>query len=358
MLRRHFLWGALAAGAGVVLDPVNARAASSAYEKAVEQTWGPMRAGRERLELVRFASLAANSHNSQPWKFSVAEDRITIHADFKRRCPAVDPDDHHLFASLGGAAENMVHTAEAIGLKAEPAFTDDRVVIDLTAAAPNRSPLFSAITQRQCTRAVYDGKPIDNETLRLLERAGTEPGVTAMMITDRGQMRAVGDYVEQGNSAQMRDKAFMTELVDWLRFNESDAVATMDGLFSAASGNPVLPSWIARPLLNFVFTESGENRKYREHIASSSGIVVFSSDANDRRHWVAAGRACQRFALQVTALGLKYAYINQPVEVSGLRSQFAAYLGLGARRPDLVVRFGHGPSLPRSLRRPPEQLML
>jgi len=110
--------------------------------------------------------------------------------------------------------------------------------------------------------------------------------------------------------------------------------------------------------LKFVFNEASENKKYREHIASSSGIVVFSSDANDRRHWVAVGRACQRFALQATALGLKYAFINQPVEVSALRPQFAAYLDLGARRPDLVLRFGYGPELPKSLRRPPQQVMV
>ena len=74
-------------------------------------------------------------------------------------------------------------------------------------------------------------------------------------------------------------------------------------------------------------------------------------------HWVAAGRACQRFALQATALGLKYAFINQPVEVASLRPQFAAWLGLGERRPDLVVRFGAGPELPRSLRRPINQVV-
>ena len=32
-------------------------------------------------------------------------------------------------------------------------------------------------------------------------------------------------------------------------------------------------------------------------------------------HWIEVGRACQRFALQATALGLKCAFINQPVEV-------------------------------------------
>ena len=149
----------------------------------------------------------------------------------------------------------------------------------------------------------------------------------------------------------------MAELKSWLRFSETDAVATRDGLFARASGNPAMPSWLARMLLPLVFTTNGENSKYHDHIESSAGIAVFASDANDKSHWVAAGRACQRFGLQATALGLKYAFVNQPVEVSALRGQFAAYLGLGERRPDLVLRFGAGPDLPRSLRRPPEQVM-
>ena len=44
--------------------------------------------------------------------------------------------------------------------------------------------------------------------------------------------------------------------------------------------------------------------------------------------------------------------LNQPVEVAAPRPQFASFSGIGERRPDLVVRFGRGPKLPPSLRRP------
>ena len=40
-----------------------------------------------------------------------------------------------------------------------------------------------------------------------------------------------------------------------------------------------------------------------------------------------------------------------------LRPQFARYLDVGDRRPDLVVRFGRGPEMPRSLRRPLEEVL-
>jgi hypothetical protein len=108
--------------------------------------------------------------------------------------------------------------------------------------------------------------------------------------------------------------------------------------------------------MKYVITARGEIEKYLAQIRSSAGVAVFVSERNDRMHWVEAGRACQRFALQATALGLKCAFINQPVEVPDVRGQFAAYLGIGDRRPDLVMRFGYGPELPKSLRRPVGQV--
>ena len=66
----------------------------------------------------------------------------------------------------------------------------------------------------------------------------------------------------------------------------------------------------------------------------------------------AAGRACQRFALQATVLRLRHAFVNQPVEVATLRPELARLIGFPGPRPDLVMRFGLGPALPYSARRP------
>lgn len=356
MLNRRSLLGCTI-GAGMTHLASPAQAAAMSYEQAVRQTWAPLQPTPRDRELVRAATLAANSHNTQPWIFAASADEITIPPDFSRRCPAVDPDDHHLYVSLGCAAENLTHAAAAIGYKATPRLADDMLAISLEPAPPLRSPLFEAIALRQCTRAAYDGRPVASETIRSLEAAGREPGVSVIIFTDRSAISNIADYVEQGNASQMHDDAFMAELKSWIRFSEADAVRTMDGLFAAASGTPAMPAWFARPLMGLFFNEKGENRKYREHIESSAGIAVFVSEANDTSHWIAAGRACQRFGLRATALGLKYAFVNQPVEVPAVRRQLASYLGIGDRRADLVLRFGNGPQLPKSLRRPPEHVM-
>jgi hypothetical protein len=49
---------------------------------------------------------------------------------------------------------------------------------------------------------------------------------------------------------------------------------------------------------------------------------------------------------------MKHAFLNQPVEVASLRPELARLVGLPGRRPDIVMRFGYGPALPYSLRRP------
>jgi len=331
--------------------------ASISYEQAVRAIRAPLQSDADRRELVRYATLAANSHNSQPWKFTIEEHRIVIAPDPARRCPIVDPDDHHLYVSLGCAVENLAHAGAAIGLKAVPTLVGDAIQVILEPMPPARTPLFEAIPRRQSTRTAYDGKPVGSDSLRHLERAGTGQGVSVIIATDRARIANIIDCVLQANSVQMHDKAHLGELKRWLRFNEAEAVATMDGLFTRAFGNPTVPTWLGRLALPLVFTEARENAKYRAHIESSAGVAVFVAEQSDKAHWIEVGRACQRFALQATALGLKHAHINQPIEVPMLRRQFASYLAIGARLPDLVVRFGTGPELPSSLRRPVQQVV-
>lgn len=96
--------------------------AETRYEKAVSQIWrhapSPPTSGTAlQRELVRYATLAAYSHNTQCWKFKLEEGLITILPDWERRCPAVDPDDHHLYVSLGCAMENLLQAAKTYGLQ-------------------------------------------------------------------------------------------------------------------------------------------------------------------------------------------------------------------------------------------------
>jgi nitroreductase len=364
MTRRGLLIGGGAvaiAGAGATYWSLRQMGSMEAYEVSIAASRVVLSENPRLHELVRYATLAANGHNTQPWRFRLGERRVDILADPTRRTPVVDADDHHLFASLGCAAENLALAASAAGRPAKEISFDPAhegtVTLVFGDGAASRSDLFAAIPRRQSTRADYDGKSVSTADLRALVAAADMPGVDLVLITGRTGMDRVRDLVLAGNTAQMADAAFMRELKSWLRFNPRQAMASGDGLFGPTSGNPSLPSWLGPHLFDLAFRADTENDKYARQLHSSAGVAVFVSERDDAEHWVRAGRACQRFALQATALGLKHAFINQPVEVAQLRPELAALAGLPGRRPDIVMRFGYGPTLPYSPRRPVEAVL-
>ena len=359
--RRQFVGATLAAASALAgLPACSSESSADSYEAVAERTWrhGNVAAGDKTAllhELVRYATLAPSSHNTQCWKFRLEESAISVLPDLSRRCPAVDPDDHHLFVSLGCAAENLSQAALANGLMGRAGFDAAggnalRVALEPTRAVA--STLFQAIPERQSTRGEYDGQPLARHELGLLERAGTGEGVQVIVLTDRKAMEAVLEYVVAGNTVQMNDPAFVDELKRWIRFSGTEAVRTGDGLYAASSGSPPAPTWLGSLLFKLFFTPQSENDKYAKHVRSSAGIAIFVSDSPTPAQWVEVGRCYERFALQSAALGIRNAMLNQPVEVPTLRPQFGDFLSIGKRRPDLVVRFGRGPKLPPSLRRP------
>lgn len=131
--------------------------AADSYAAVCADTWRlGARSGLDGValghELVCCATLAPSSHNTQCWKFALGGNgrTIAILPDLARRCPAVDPDDHHLFVSLGCAAENLIQAALAHGLKGDARFdpATDAVRVALEPTRTRFSFLFMAIPHR------------------------------------------------------------------------------------------------------------------------------------------------------------------------------------------------------------------
>ena len=186
--------GALAlAGAGAAYATVRDMGSLDEYEAAAAATRASMRQTPDIREFVRFATLAPSGHNTQPWKFHAGANRIDILPDFSRRTPVVDPDDHHLFVSLGCAAENL---ALACGARERPGelhfdpANGGSVVFEFSNGTANVSKLFDAIPKRQSSRTEYDGKSVSGADLQRLTAAAAVPGVDLVLITGRPKLIA------------------------------------------------------------------------------------------------------------------------------------------------------------------------
>lgn len=356
MNRRQVLTTGVAIGAAAAAGWLGWRRAvgsADAYEAYSRELRAPLAADPPLTELIRTATLAMSGHNTQPWRFRLGPDRIELRPDPSRTTPVVDPDDHHLFVSLGCAAETLALAGAAAGRPgAIETAPDGGLSYRFTPAPPRPDPLAAAIARRQSTRALYDSRPVPAETLDALARAAAQQGVRCVLLTQRPRLDALRDLTIAGNEAQMRDPAFRAELKHWLRFNPASAMRHGDGLYAPANGSPPLPDGLGLYAFDLFVTAASENDKYARQIDSSPGVAVFFAEQADPAGWTAIGRACQRFALAATAQGLKLACLNPAVEVAALRPALAALAGEAGLRPDMVMRFGYGPPLPFAPRRP------
>ncbi len=311
-------------------------------------------------QLIRYATKAPSSHNSQPWRFKVRENVVEIHPDFRRSLPIVDPNRRELYISIGAALENFVVAARAHGLESTIDLfprNDSYIRITLHASrakvTEHDKSMLTIMKRRQSNRRPFQAKKIPNGAIARLRNVPTELGVSMEIIDGGGGKDRLMELIKEADYAQMKSRDYKTELLEWLRLNDHEARSQGDGLWSRTLGTPILPSgrlgrMITRPFL----TPRAQWRRNRILLESTSYFVVFSVDTRCRASWVLAGRYFERVALYATELGLSMSHFNQVFEVPGIVSRLKKQVGLSGQHPVLLLRLGFTSPAPHSLRRP------
>lgn len=314
-------------------------------------------------EIIRYATLAPSGHNTQPWKFSINDNSICIYPDYSRRLPIVDPDDHALFISLGCALENLLIAAHYQGFETEVDYFPDNekeecIRVRLTKGRPGAdAALYHAIPQRQSTRRKYNGQKISMDDLQKLERASRQDRVSVMVFTGGKEIQPLIELVKEGNRLQFSNKDFIAELIPWIRFSKTDARKYSDGLRPAVLGFPAVPRWLGRFIMRVLITPGGEARKCEKMIRSSSALILFIAQSNDKMSWINVGRSFERVSLTAASLDIKHAHLNMPCEEIMVRQKLQKHLGLTNQHPLLLLRIGYAKPMPSSFRRPVQQVL-
>jgi len=272
----------------------------------------------------------------------------------------VDPQDREQWISLGCALENLTVAAEAAGFASEiiyPGKNQNFIKVDLQSTTPRSSKLFNAIPVRQSTRSEYRPEVIPPHILNQIHTLEAEPGVELLFVDGKNETERLVEYVNQGNLQQYADKAFLDELIFWLRFNKKEASSSMDGLYSKCSGNPTVPRWLGEMFVSGTKPQSQADADAKK-LRSSAGVVVLNTETDSPESWVRCGQVFERLSLQLTSLDLKSALLNQPIEVPELRAEFQNAMGMGSYQPQLLLRYGSADAMPYSLRRPVEDLFI
>jgi len=305
------------------------------------------------LKIVRNAVKSPSGHNTQPWLFAKEDDVISIKPDLSRALPIADPDHRELFISLGCAAETAMIAAGFYGyrtvLEINGFSTDFSIKISLKKNDRIDQPaLFSYIAARQTTRNLFADKPISNEDIAALINVGG--GDNIRFFIGQNEIQKLSPFITEANAIQMSNPKFKSELIQWMRFSEKEAMHKGDGLYTACSG---VPSFGRVPgsfvLKNFV-TAKSENKRLLKQLEKTAAVAIFTTPGNALENWIQTGMVFQRFALTATKLGLNHSYINSPCQIAQVRDRMMNDLGLDGF-PQLLIRLGYSQKMHSSFRR-------
>ncbi len=327
-----------------------------------EQPFGRGQANTLR-EIIHLATLAPSGHNTQPWLFKLGDNCVKIIPDLSRRLKAVDPDDHALYISIGCALENLLIAARCIGYHNEtkyfpPDEPEECILVSLEKSEKQDDPLFSSISERQSTRCPYDGQLIPSEQLDRLIAAGNQSNVSLKLFTAPEKINSITELIKEANRIQFSDPDFIDELVSWIRFNKSEVAKYNDGLSYNVMSLPSVPRWLGNFIFKRFVSPDGEAKRCEAAVRSSSGLILFIAESNNKTSWVNLGQSFERVALTATSLQIKHAHLNMPCEVTSVRAKLKQYLELDSQEPLLLLRIGYAKPMPRSPRRPLSEVCL
>lgn len=307
------------------------------------------------LRLVRAGILAANAHNAQAWRFSVAPGRIGVHDDLSRSLGAVDTYRREIQLSAGCAVENIVLAAKAGGFVPRVTLggTDDPSLlagIDLAPGPSTVTDLYTAIPHRHTDRGAYQtGRSLAAGVREAMDALSDQPDVRVRWLLNAAERERFSTLTVAATQAFIADPKQSSDDYAWYRATSEQVRRHRDGVTADAGGL----SPLVRSLSKLIPATHDSNNAYwlagtrdRQLPTASGFAVVLVRDSSDITQRLRAGMLYQRLQLWATTRGLVVQPLNQVVERAERERALAAPATIGSGLAELVGDASWQPVMP------------
>jgi nitroreductase len=285
------------------------------------------------------AQIAPSIHNTQPWRFVVATDRLELWADRRRWLPLVDPEGHMLLLSCGTALHHVGVALSAAGwgfgverTGAGHLANEPIAVVRLTGRqdqSASAARLFQATLVRQTDRRVVTTDPVPPAAVMAVRAAVTAHGA-GLHVVPADQRARLAAAVQQAQHIESDDPARRAELAHWVGGRRLDGTGVPDSVLPAWPPPTTVPE---RDFGHLGALDAG-------HGPDTAAVYAILFGANDEPvDWLRAGEALDAAWLEAIQQGLALLPYSAPTEVLAARETMRGLLA-GVGYPYIVLRLG------------------
>ena len=316
--------------------------------------------------LVSVARMAPSLHNAQPWRFRVDRHHVDVLIDRGRLLPVADPAQRQAHLGLGAAVFllrlelSAIDRAVTVRLRPDPAEPD--LIARLTVgghrpAGTLERRLLSAVPARRTVRTPFTGTDVSVPSRVVWREHAEADGADLRWVEGAGERVGVAALVAAAERLQQRDPAYLAELDRWTSL---DTVQEGAGVPPSAFGVTAVSGHGAEfPLRDFAGGGRTDRARHVGPPEEHPVVAVLHTPTDRPEDWLRGGQALMRVLLAAAAEGFSASYLNQPLELPGLRQQLRDELRLDGW-PQVILRLGHprGVLPPQAPRRPVADLLV
>lgn len=278
-----------------------------------------------RCKIIKYAILAPNTHNIQPWKIRLdSTDGFYLYIDENRLLRHTDPDLRHIYMSQGTfletlkiAATNFKHKCNITLLpEGIPSIENpDQYPVAYVQFEKDNSlkthGLFAYITKRCTSHAVFDGEKIPEKDIKSLAESNylQNEGYDFKTFNSSAIMDKMTDILIRAMKIQTNTAGPHSETIKMIRFRKKDLYTQQDGFSFQDLGvtgfRLYLAEHFATPgMANSAFFKKNVMRSFGMMARSAKAFCVIYAPEDTRETQILSGQLFCSSYLKATQLGL------------------------------------------------------